>query len=240
MKKKIKSIHEKIGSKNPKIFISFGVALFSLLMSSVILLGDSTDFDLVKLTKSRVTASSKLVEKGLPESFYNPEKAADGDIKTSWCANAKGDSIVGQSLTLEFQPTAANGFKFFPGVGASGEWYMANNRITVAKITVTDTSGKTREFTTDERRADCYDYRDPASENVQNGKSPCGFSNYGTTGVGVGFQDFICVKKVTITVLKVERGLKYDDTCVSETGLKQPGGAIRPGEEWNTFAAGCR
>ncbi len=210
---------------------------FLFLFSSIIY-SDSTDHNLVKLKRSRVTASSKLIEKGLPRSFYNPEKAVDGNMKTSWCANAKGEAIAGQSLTIDFQPTAADGFAFFPGVGASGKWYRANNIITRAKITVTDNSGSKYDFHTGGNIADCYDPRD--EEQIKKGKDVCGFSTYYTEGSYVDFKKYLCVKRVKITILAVKRGLKYDDTCISETGLRTPGGAVPPPKAFTDFRAGCR
>ena len=229
-----------IKTKKIKSFITAGAPALIILIFTAIIYGDVATSFVVKLSKSRVTASSKLIEKGLPDNFYSPEKAVDGDIKTSWCANAKGDAIVGQSITMEFEPTAAQGFSFFPGVGASGQWFIANNRITKAKITVTDRAGSVREFLTREGEGYCYDPRDPANENLSNEKRPCGLDTYSNTGTGVSFDGYICAKKVTITILAVKRGQKYDDTCISEAGLIVPGGPDGTPKEFTEFEKTCR
>lgn len=217
------------------------LSILIVLIGASIIFGDVVSSYFVHLVKSSARASSTLIEKGKPESYYGPQKAVDRDISTAWCANAKGNAIIGQSISIEPGPTPAKGFSFFPGYGASGRLFMANNRITKAKVTITDSTGVNREFLTGAGRANCYDERDPINEKAHLQSRRCEFDSYGTPGKGVDFNRWICVKKIVIRILAVERGLQYDDTCIAETALIVPGGPdYHPSKEDNEFKARCR
>lgn len=203
-----------------------------------ILLADMATQEFVRLVRQSATASSVLKDPERPDSYYGPDKAVDRDIKTAWCADAKGNAIRGQTLSIEFAPIAATHIAIFPGVGASGALYLANNRISKANVSVLDTAGKTRVFPANFSGDECYNYRDPASANVAKGQDPCQFSDYGGGGVlRADFHTPVCVRRVEITILEVKRGSGYDDTCISEVALAKPPNG---NPDFEDFAKGCR
>lgn len=219
---------------------ALGVLLLGLTLAPH-LQADVADHHLVSLAKQGARASSTLREKGRAASYYAADKAVDGNLKTAWCADAKGDSIKGESLTLEFKPRAADGLIFFSGIGASGKLFRANNRITKATLAVTDNNNDEAVYTYEGDGGGCYDARDPAAAEDSKGKSPCFFDVYGEAGSPrVGFSKYTCVKKVVLTILAVARGSVYDDTCISEIALTAPGGGDPAPAEFIDFARGCQ
>lgn len=219
-------------------------ALWTLLLGLTLaphLRADVADHHLVTLSKQGARGSSTLQEKGRAASTYAADKAVDGNVKTAWCAAAKGEAIKGESLTLEFKPRAADGLLFFSGVGASGKLFRANNRITKAKVSITTTQGYSETYVYQGDGGGCYDARDPAAAEDAKGKAPCTFDVYGEVGSpSVRFPAYRCVTEVVITILEVARGSVYDDTCISEVALTAPGGADPAPADFTEFVRGCK
>jgi hypothetical protein len=116
------------------------VLLCILAVSLQGVLGDAADPMLIPLLKKTVRASSVLVEKGKPPSYYAAEKALDGKIGTAWCAS---QDDPGATIELEFAPAPLRTVHVFGGYGANIGLCRHNNRIKDYELTFILTSGKT-------------------------------------------------------------------------------------------------
>ena len=179
----------------------------------------------------KATASSSLIEKGKPASFYGPANVIDGKLETAWCSNAHGSTVQGEFIELEIKPTAAQGIHFLPGFGKNQGLYKLNNRIKKARITFVDVSGKIQDEIAEIKRdpLDCTScYMGDDCSNPQNNE-PCALDNYGGgDSISLIFDEYKCIKKVRIEVMDVYKGDKYDDTCIAEIELLTPFGGIVP------------
>ncbi len=94
----------------------------------------------------RASASSQLVEKGLPQDFYAPSAAVDGLSETAWAEGVKGPG-TGESLTLELSaPMALRTLRLQPGCGTSPSVWRQNERLKTLTITFADGTHETVEL----------------------------------------------------------------------------------------------
>jgi len=103
-------------------------------------LGDAGDPELITLQRKSVKASSVLLEKGKPPSYYAAERALDGKVNTAWCAS---QDDPGATIELEFAPAPLKTVHVFGGYGANIGLCKHNNRIKDCELTFILTSGKT-------------------------------------------------------------------------------------------------
>lgn len=153
---------------------------------------DPVDLKLVKT----VTATSTLKDK---KNRYKPENLLDANEATAWCEGKPTDG-VGESITIEFkQPVNLGGFYFSPMYAKSFKTMRNNNR--VKKFTVT-TDGASHPVTVD------------VFEHNECGPGPMACPEL-TRPQAVFFPGGRQVKKLTVRIDQVEKGAKYNDTCLS-------------------------
>ncbi len=133
---------------------------------------------------SQVTASSTLPKSKI--SSYLPSHIIDGDTATCWCEGVKGSGI-GQSFTIKFPKSfEISSLHILPGYGKSVTAYLENNSVRKAKITFSDGTSFTADFTKD------YGFDLPVGK---------------------------VTASLKFTILEVDPGSKYNDTCVSELAV---------------------
>jgi hypothetical protein len=148
-----------------------------------------------KLIKS-VTASSTLKDK---KNRYKAENVLDNQEATAWCEGKPNDG-VGETVTIEFKrPVNLGGFYFSPMYAKSFKTARNNNR--VKKLTVT-IDGASHPVTVD------------IFEHNECGPGPMACPEL-TRPQAVFFPGGRKVKKLTVRIDLVEKGAKYNDTCLS-------------------------
>jgi len=209
------------------------IIIFLGLGYSATLFADSVDWYHINFTSEKATASSVLQAKKKPKNYYGAHKAKDGMVETAWCSNAHGSDIKGESIEFDIKPQLTNGVHFLPGFGKNVGLFRANNRISKAKITITTTDGKKLEKIVEGHYDMCLDYREDCGGMDKDGnwqedkdcvnKLKCQWESNFYSGLGWNFKGgFQCINKVNIEILAVNKGKKYDDTCISEISFTQP------------------
>ena len=118
---------------------------------------------------------------------YGAENAVDGKLDTAWMAADNG----GENEWLTFQASSdqtLNGIQIANGLCTTEELYNQNNRITKVRLTFSDGSTHEEELT-----GGAFDQR-----------------------CVITFDEPIITSSVQITVLELEKGSRYNDTCISE------------------------
>lgn len=116
------------------------MAIF-ILSSTATALADTVSWGVYELKKVSAKASSTLIEKGRPASFYAAHKAADNNHNTVWCEGKKGDGH-GETLEVNFQPTLAYNLRIQHGVTKDKTLYNENNRIKDYELLLYTSTGK--------------------------------------------------------------------------------------------------
>lgn len=94
----------------------------------------------------RATASSQLVEKGLPADFYAPVAAVDSLTETAWAEGVRGPG-TGESLTLELQtPMSLKALRVQGGCGTTPAVWKQNERVKALTVTFGDGAQETFEL----------------------------------------------------------------------------------------------
>jgi hypothetical protein len=132
---------------------------------------------------------------------YDAMNIADLDGSTAWVEGVKGDGI-GESITITLnKPTEVNQIGIIPGYAKSRQLYFANNRVAEVKITINNTDTITKSL-----------------EDEYVSFSPYSPKAYQMIDLGENNKP---VKTIVITITKVYKGTKYDDTCISEILLRK-------------------
>ncbi|NLW48798.1 MAG: DUF4424 family protein [Firmicutes bacterium] len=132
---------------------------------------------------------------------YKAMNVADLSSRSAWVEGVKGDGI-GESITLTLKkPIKVNQIGIIPGYTKSRELYFANNRVAEVKIVIDDT------YTITKSLADEYVSFSPYSPKA-----------YQMIDLGKYNKP---VTNIVITITKVYKGSKYDDTCISEILLRK-------------------
>lgn len=210
-----------------------------VLAAAVQLLADAATWTFVAIAP-RATASSTMKDNALPQNFYAPQKAVDGDLSTAWCTNRNGG--VGESLEIRYprdQVRTLGGVYIMNGVGRSEYLYYANNRVKDYELTLTFENRKTkveRKQTKQGTMEDCLclnEDRKPdraavpgaaefaaMAKNQKKCKEPfmsMGIPPYSL--IWASIPDGEALTSVKLTVNSVYPGLKYNETCISEMKL---------------------
>lgn len=172
------------------------------------------------------TASSFLVEAGMPQDAHNPYKVYGGNMNDAWCEGVQGSGI-GEWVKFEFRdiPDRAlmpedsvacqknvnelhriaivNGFAGYP---ANRALYTANNRVKKMRM----------ELSTGESMI--LDFRDNELD----------------------YQKFRLNRQqaawIKLTILEVYRGSRFDDTCISDIRIEEDNyGYFRPEGAYKVF-----
>lgn len=132
---------------------------------------------------------------------YGAMNVGDLDSRTAWVEGVKGDGI-GESITLTLKkPIEVDQIGIIPGYTKSRELYFANNRVAEVKIVIDNT------YTITKSLEDEYLSFSPSSPKAY---QMIDLGKYGKP-----------VKTIVITITKVYKGTKYDDTCISEILLRK-------------------
>lgn len=132
---------------------------------------------------------------------YGAEKAVDGDLSTAWAEGAPGPGI-GEWIEFSFPEGAGPRLLLVAGgFMANARLYDANNRVARLRI----------EFGYEGRKPEAVEV-DVAPRAYPVSVPFSSFHEYATA---IPLRTPICVS-VRITVLAVEAGSRYDDTCLAE------------------------
>lgn len=132
-------------------------------------------------------ASSYLDDDNENNLYYWPCEGVDGDMESSWVEGVEGDGI-GEWIKVPLDPSKYyTEMKIFPGYGVSEELWEKNNRVKKAKITFSNGREWTEDF------EDKFELQE--------------------------FEFFNLVESpewVTLEILEVYEGSKFDDTAIAE------------------------
>lgn len=201
------------------------------------LFADGTSWIWVETKNANAKASSTLIEKGKPASFYAPQNAIDGWTKTAWCAGA--GKAIGESIEVRFPPTPVTYVSVLPGYGRTVDLYLANNRIKEYELTLFERSGRTQtqrgtfsssvEVCDDGKRsienlckAEVYDEKSPAYATCLRRlrkTEMCKTDPGGPLGVLVRLDKMNCLTGFRLKILSVYPGARYKDTCIAEMAV---------------------
>lgn len=177
----------------------------------------SPDGDAVGAKDVTATASTTLCEKK-PKLCHGPEQLLDGDLGTAWCEGLPGDG-AGATITFTFaRPETLDGFVIVPHFARSFALAEQNARLAAIDI-ATDAGAFTAEL-------DDIVARVKKENGVHEVRDPCGCGDEtcmsrderiqaDMTSDYVAFPSKVKTKKLVLTVRRVTRGSKYQDTCAS-------------------------
>ena len=137
---------------------------------------------------------------------YSKDKMFDFDFNTAWSEGVKGDG-VGEKIEIELNDCKLGAICLLNGYSKNAEVYKNNNRIKKIKVDIEyaeDTIIKSYECNLKD-----LEYQTISLQNFESMLDYLG-------DYGEGFRK---VKKITLTILEVYKGDKYDDTCISEIFL---------------------
>ncbi len=118
---------------------------------------------------------------------YGADRLVDGVEDLVWCEGKKKGPGIGETITLRWtDPVPLKEIAILNGVAYSEETYLKNNRVSRLRVQVGDTPP--REVAIDDR-----------------------FGVYQTIPL-----EGLTGSQLTLTVLDVVRGTRFDDTCISE------------------------
>jgi len=103
------------------------------------------------------------------------------------------------------------GIHILNGYGANSTLYEANNRVKDYRLIITAKSGRQKIFTGTFSDGQCT-HEHPASPIMSKN---C-FFEYNLGGESIKFEKPLCIKKITLEVLSVYKGNKYNDTCLAD------------------------
>lgn len=133
--------------------------------------------------------------------FYSAVNVMDLDENTVWAEGSEGSGI-GESLTLTLtKPLDISQIGIIPGYHKSETLYFANNRVAALKIEINGESEINQDI--------------PDEYNYNSARSPKAYfyidiSKYNKP-----------VKTLKLTITKVYKGNKYDDTCITSILLRK-------------------
>lgn len=149
-----------------------------------------------------VVSSSELVEGQFSGKYiYPPINILDENLDTTWCEAEEGGSGLGETITVELaEAFSFNEIQIVNGFASGNDYYHKNNR--VAKITLTQTAGEhfqQKQYTLEDDR-----------EGWQS----------------INFDLTQTAQTLTIKIDEVYRGIKYDDTCLSDIRFLMDGQVV--------------
>jgi hypothetical protein len=161
----------------------------------------------------RVAATSSLKEK------YNPSKAFDGDIGTSW-VEGKPDDGIGEKIA--FHVSTIDRIRIMPGFGVS-KYFPMNNRVKKASLYIYETKDlAVHQYDTEYsfgklRKTITLNFRDAMVMQ----EFPVGMTEarkfkprYSTSLEDYGYI-------VVLEIVEVYRGTRWRDTCIAEIEVVQ-------------------
>lgn len=167
-------------------------------------------YDLTKRDVKNIMASSTL------KGNYNCSNLIDRDFHSAWSEGAN-NSGIGERIVIDLNDSYLGAICLVNGYTKSEETYYNNNRIKKAKI-------EFEVFSERNARKDGYkeyfsefqevDFPDLPYKTINENY----FTELITIAADMGDSN-LKFKKITITILDVYRGKKYNDTCISEIYL---------------------
>ncbi|WP_442265729.1 NADase-type glycan-binding domain-containing protein [Tenacibaculum sp. ZS6-P6] len=142
---------------------------------------------------------------------YKKSHLFDGNFKTVWVEGKKGAGI-GEKIEVELDNYNLAAICLVNGYTKNASTYLENNRLKKIKVEM--------EF---------VDYNDPKKTQTSSFEKTFEDKKYSSintnnfydlvTKVGDFGEGYLKIKKVTITILEVYKGTKYNDTCITELFL---------------------
>ena len=121
--------------------------------------------------------------------YHRPQNIVDGDEGTAWVEGANGQGL-GESLTLTLDGTySISKFAVYNGYQGKDEWYYNNSRPSKIRLTFSDNSQE--DFYLDDQKGEQT----------------------------LELQNVVKTSSVSITILDIYKGDKYEDTAISEFRL---------------------
>lgn len=142
--------------------------------------------------------ASSSIFKGKSE--YSTGNVIDHNEKTAWVEGKEGDGI-GEWISFTFRkPLDIEELRIINGYTKSEAVYSANNRVKRFKIEV---------ITDDDKMiSDTFDMKDLTFKET--------IEQCGQRIIKNQSENKVVIKKITLTILDVFKGSKYEDTCISE------------------------
>lgn len=181
----------------------------NLLISYSNKVGKYSDF----ITKYRIPSSNiKSIEVSSElEGNYSKMNLFDGSFETAWVEGVAGSGI-GEKIKIQLSDNRLAAICLVNGYTKNSETYTTNNRIKKVKI-----------------EKEIVDYQDPNKTSIKTYEqeikdlpfSSINLSNFYsmTSTIGDYGEGYSKVRSISITILEVYKGTKYDDTCISELYL---------------------
>ena len=148
-----------------------------------------------------INSTSELVEAQYDGKYlYPPINILDGDTTTTWCEDEKNGPGIGESITIEFSiPVSFDEIQFINGF-ATKDYYLKNNR--VKTIQITQVAKKHFQQKSYVLRDNCETYQ------------------------SIKFPLTQTAQTITLKIMDVYKGNKYDDTCLDEFRILYKGKVI--------------
>ncbi|MCR5436302.1 MAG: nicotine adenine dinucleotide glycohydrolase [Treponema sp.] len=148
-----------------------------------------------------INSTSELVEAQYDGKYlYPPINILDGDTTTTWCEDEKNGPGIGESITIEFTiPVSFDEIQFINGF-ATKDYYLKNNR--VKTIQITQVAKKHFQQKSYVLKDNCETYQ------------------------SIKFPLTQTAQTITLKIVDVYKGNKYDDTCLDEFRILYKGKVI--------------
>lgn len=152
-------------------------------------------------TVKSVIATSELVEAQFDGKYlYPPINILDGDFQTTWCEAEEDGPGMGESITVEFaEAVSFDEIQIVNGF-ATKDYYLKNNR--VKKLLLTQVAGQH------------FQQKEYTLQDKKDGWQSISFDLPQTA------------QTITLKILDIYPGSKYDDTCLADIRLLYKGKVI--------------
>lgn len=152
-------------------------------------------------TVKSVIATSELVEAQFDGKYlYPPINILDGDFQTTWCEAEEDGPGIGESITVEFaEAVSFDEIQIVNGF-ATKDYYLKNNR--VKKLLLTQVAGQH------------FQQKEYTLQDKKDGWQSISFDLPQTA------------QTITLKILDIYSGSKYDDTCLADIRLLYKGKVI--------------
>lgn len=169
--------------------------------------------DLDEIMNKRIPNSAYTITATSQQSAYPVSNLSDMDFGTAWVASKDG---IGDKITITFkEPTKVHCFYFVGGYYKSRSTYEQNNRVRTVKMSYEYYEGKEKYEGQRTCTIDMDDYEPLFFDNLWIHKGVL------KEMISTDYQNFRTTK-IEFEIIDINKGTKYDDTCISEIILFSP------------------
>lgn len=181
----------------------FAVSILSILSFGLFAAGDDNWFmaQTKKAPISSITATSELIEAQYEGKYiYPPVNIIDGNLDNTWCESVQDGPGIGESITIEFtKPVSFDEIQIVNGF-AYKDYYKKNNRVKDIQITqVAKKHFQQKTYTLEDNKPEWQSIKFEYTQTAQT---------------------------ITLKIVSVYKGEKYDDTCLDDIRLLYKGKVI--------------